>query len=184
MSSFFQNKNLILIDKIRISDKIYKMGRVYLLLGTNVGNLKENLMRALDELEKNEIRIVKRSKIYKTKPWGRFTQPDFLNMAVEVKTLLSPRELLNRIKGIEKKMGRELTERWGPRIIDIDILFYDNQIIKESDLIIPHPYFFERAFAIIPMVDIASDFIPPLHSKSLKELASGVDCEGIEIYCD
>ncbi|MGB9722040.1 MAG: 2-amino-4-hydroxy-6-hydroxymethyldihydropteridine diphosphokinase [bacterium] len=160
------------------------MEKVYLLLGTNLGKLRENLMNAINELSKNGIKILRKSKIYKTKPWGKEDQPDFLNMAVEIETDLNPGELLETIKDIERKLKREKTERWGPRIIDIDILFYGNQMIKKPDFIIPHPYFFERPFAIIPMQDIAPDFIPPDYKKSIKELAAGVSYEGIEIYCD
>ncbi len=160
------------------------MERVYLLLGTNVGNLTENIMNAIDELSKNGIKILKKSKIYKTKPWGKTDQPDFLNMAVEVETSFSPQELLKTLKGIEQKLKRKTNEKWGPRIIDIDILFYGNHTINEPNLIIPHPYFFERNFAIIPMADIAPDFIPPAQNKSIKQVKAGVKNEGIEIYCD
>lgn len=160
------------------------MERVYLLLGTNLGNLKENLVNAVDELSKNGIKILKKSKIYKTKPWGKKDQPDFLNMAVEVETSLTPEKLLQTIKDIEKKLKREETEKWGPRIVDIDILFYGNRIVNEPELKIPHPYFFERNFAIIPMADIAPDFIPPAQNESIKQMKVGVKNEGIEIYCD
>lgn len=183
-SSNFHHFKIPIIDKTGISDKIFKMERIYLLLGTNLGKLKENLMNAIEELSKNGIKILKKSKIYKTKPWGKEDQPDFINMVVEVETGLNPKELLETIKDIERKLKREKTEKWGPRIIDIDILFYGNQIINEPDLTIPHPYFFERPFAIIPMQDIAPDFIPPDYKKSIKEIASGVSYEGIEIYCD
>ncbi|MEO0185736.1 MAG: 2-amino-4-hydroxy-6-hydroxymethyldihydropteridine diphosphokinase [candidate division WOR-3 bacterium] len=160
------------------------MERVYLLLGTNLGKLKENLMNAIEELSKNGIKILRKSKIYKTKPWGKTDQPDFLNMAVEVETNLTPEKLLQTIKDIEKKLKREKSKKWGPRIIDIDILFYGNRIVNEPDLKIPHPYFFERNFAIIPMAEIAPDFIPPAHDRSIKEVKAGVKSEGIEIYCD
>ncbi len=159
------------------------MERIYLLLGTNLGKLKENLMNAIEELSKSGIKILKKSKIYKTKPWGKKNQPDFLNMAVEAETNLTPEKLLQTIKEIEKKLKREKTEKWGPRIIDIDILFYGNRIVNEPELKIPHPYFFERNFAIIPMADIAPDFIPPAQNKSIKEVKAGVNSEGIEIYC-
>ncbi|MCX7995647.1 MAG: 2-amino-4-hydroxy-6-hydroxymethyldihydropteridine diphosphokinase [candidate division WOR-3 bacterium] len=160
------------------------MERAYLLLGTNLGNLKENLRNALELLQRNGLRILKSSRIYKTKPWGKTDQPDFLNMAVEVETSLSPRELLKIVKHIEKEMKRDTEEKWGPRIIDIDILFYENIVINEPDLVIPHPYFFKRNFALIPMAEIAPDFVPPLQNKSIKDLTAGVESEGIEIYCD
>ncbi len=160
-----------------------EMERVYLLLGTNLGDLKRNLLRALEELAKNNIKIIKRSRLYKTRPWGKSDQPDFLNMAVEVESPFSPEELLKIIKGIEGKMERIPTERWGPRIIDIDILFYGRCRIKKPGLEIPHPEFFNRPFALIPMAEIAPDFIPPDSDKRIEELIpEGMD-EGVEVYC-
>ncbi len=173
-----------ILDKVFISGKIGKMERVYLLLGTNIGDLKENLTTAIDELNKNNIRVIKKSKIYRTKPWGKAEQPDFLNMALEVETSYSPQRLLQKIKEIEEKMKREKTERWGPRIIDIDILFYGTETINEPELTIPHPHFFKRAFAIIPLAEIAPDYIPPSGSKSIREIASGVENEGVAVYSD
>lgn len=160
-----------------------EMERVYLLLGTNLGNLKRNLLRALEELKKNNIKVHKKSKFYKTKPWGKTDQPDFLNMAVEAESPFTPEELLKRIKEIEIKMKRVPTERWGPRIIDIDILFYGKRKIKKSGLEIPHPQFFNRPFAIIPLAEIAPNFIPPNSNKKIKELLNEVTDEGVEIYC-
>ncbi len=160
------------------------MNNVFLLLGTNVGDLQKNLSDALKFMAENQIKILRKSKIYRTRAWGKTDQPDFLNMAVEIECPYSPRELLKLIKEIEVKMGRNETVRWGPRIIDIDILFYDNKMINDSDLIIPHPYFFERSFAIIPLAEIAPDFIPPATTKRIGELRNGVSSEGIEIYCD
>ncbi|MGQ9464941.1 MAG: 2-amino-4-hydroxy-6-hydroxymethyldihydropteridine diphosphokinase [bacterium] len=158
------------------------MKQIYLLIGTNIGNLKENLENALDQLNRNNIKIIKRSKIYKTKPWGKTDQPDFLNIAVEVETSFTPEVLLKKIKEIEKEMKRETVEKWGPRIIDIDILFYGSLQINQSDLIIPHSQFFNRQFAIVPLADIAPDFVPPFSQKKVKELISGEMDEGIEVY--
>ncbi|MGQ9664487.1 MAG: 2-amino-4-hydroxy-6-hydroxymethyldihydropteridine diphosphokinase [bacterium] len=158
------------------------MKQIYLLIGTNIGNLKENLENALDQLNRNNIKIIKRSKIYKTKPWGKTDQPDFLNIAVEVETSFTPEVLLKKIKEIEKEMKRETVEKWGPRIIDIDILFYGSSQINQSDLIIPHSQFFNRQFAIVPLADIAPDFVPPFSQKKVKELISGEMDEGIEVY--
>lgn len=160
------------------------MEKVYLLLGTNSGSLKENLINTLDELTKIGVKILKKSQIYRTKPWGKTDQPYFLNMAIEVESPFPPEDLLVKLKEVEKRLGRKSTEHWGPRKIDIDILFYGHRKVNNLDLIIPHPYFFQRPFAIIPMADIAPDFIPPGQNKSIKELAVGVDNEGIETYCD
>lgn len=160
------------------------MERAYLLLGVNLGNLEENLKNAIRELTRCGIKILKRSKVYRTKPWGNPNQPDFLNLCLEVEVPYPPDELLGIIKGIEKKMKRTQKERWGPRIIDIDILFYGTQIIDKKDLKIPHPYFFERPFAIIPMAEIAPDFVPPNSSRRIKDLIPGEKNDGIEVYCD
>ncbi len=166
------------------SDRIEKMEKIYLLIGTNIGDLAENLKNALEQLNRNNIKILKKSKIYKTKPWGKTDQPDFLNIAVEVESPFTPEELLKKIKEIEKNMKREPAEKWGPRIIDIDILFYGTRQINQPDLVIPHPQFFNRPFAIIPMAEIAPDFIPPFSRKKVKELISGEMNEGITVYCN
>ncbi len=161
------------------------MDEIFLLLGTNKFKLRTNLCKALDEIEKHRIKIIRRSKIYKTKPWGNPNQPDFLNMAVEVECSYPPSALLHVLKKIEAKMGRVKTEeRWIPRIIDIDILFYGKRIVRTKDLMIPHKEFYHRPFAIKPLADIAPDFIPPHSKKRIKEYLSEIDDEGIEIYCN
>lgn len=160
------------------------MEKIYLLIGTNIGNLKENLENALEQLNRNNIKILKKSKIYKTKPWGKADQPDFLNIAVEVESPFTPEVLLKKIKEIEKKMKRKTAQKWGPRIIDIDILFYGSRQINQPDLIIPHPQFFNRPFAIIPMAEIAPEFIPPFSQKKIKELISGEMNERVTVYCN
>lgn len=160
------------------------MDNIFLLLGTNVGDIKENLRNALRALEDNAIAIKKKSRMHRTKPWGNTDQPDFLNMAVQVECEYTPRELLAIIKRIEKGMGREkATERWGPRVIDIDILFYDQEVITEQDVTIPHKEFFNRPFAIKLLCEIAPDFIPPHTGKRLSEHLEGVNCGECEIYC-
>lgn len=151
-------------------------------MGTNVGALKDNLFRALDELTQSKIKITKKSKIYQTKPWGNVKQSDFLNIVLEVQCNYSPMELLRVLKNIEVKMGRREESRWGPRIIDLDILFYGNRIVNQNNLVIPHKEFYNRPFAIIPLAEISPNFIPPSTKKRIKNLALGVKSEGIEIY--
>ena len=159
------------------------MEKILLLMGTNLGDLETNLMTALEELVNNGIKIVKKSRIYRTKPWGRVNQPDFLNMGLEIVCDHEPLELIRVLKQIEVKMGRKPGGiRWGPRIIDIDIVFYGTQIVKTRDLTIPHASFFERAFAIKVLAEIAPDFVPPCSDKKLKDYLSGVEHEGSEIY--
>ena len=161
------------------------MTNIFLLVGTNLGSLRTNLQKALKELKKNDINVLKKSKIHKTIPWGDKKQPDFLNMAIEIGCNYRPVKLLEVLKDIEFHMGRKKsTCRWGPRIIDLDILFYDHVTIEERDLIIPHKEFYKRPFAIRLLAEIAPDFIPPLSDKNIKDYLKGVDDEGSEIYCD
>jgi len=143
------------------------MGHIFLLIGSNLGDPAAHVDRALDALEKHDIKIVKRSAAAKTAPWGKTDQPDFLNMAVEVACDYSPQDLLCVLKKIERELGRTAGERWGARIIDLDILFYDRQVVKQDDLVIPHPRFLDRPFAIALMAEIAPHFIPPGSDKSI-----------------
>lgn len=158
------------------------MSKIFLLLGSNIGNLKKNLLSALSEIEKQNILIIKKSRIYKTKPWGNDNQPDFLNMAIEVDCNYSPSELFKVLKRIESKMGRKKTRRWGPRIIDVDILFYSTNIVNSKNLTIPHKEFYNRPFAIKLLAEISPDFVPPRSNKRVKDFLQGTGNEGIEIY--
>lgn len=159
------------------------MDRIYLLLGTNIGHLEENLQRAIKLIEEHGIEILRKSSVYKTKPWGVSEQPDFLNLALEVRSDNSAPELLRIFKEIETQMGRERVEgKWLPRVIDIDILFMDNLVIERADLRIPHPEFFNRRFAMKILSEIAPDFRPPGTVKTLNEFLRGGSDEGIKIY--
>jgi 2-amino-4-hydroxy-6-hydroxymethyldihydropteridine diphosphokinase len=161
------------------------MDRIFLLLGTNKEMLKKNLDNALAALEKNQITVKQRSKIHKTKPWGYAAQPDFLNLCVEVACDYPPAALLEILKRIEAQLGRkEHTARWGPRIIDIDILFYGDKVIDQEDLKIPHQEFFNRPFAIQLLSEIAPDFVPPHSSRRIRDYVTENRDEGSEIYCD
>ena len=159
------------------------MQKILLLLGTNVGDLENNLLQAQKELENRKIKIIKRSSIYRTRPWGRVDQPDFLNMGLEVSCHYSPLELIAILKQIESSMGRRTeTMRWAPRVIDIDIIFYGCQIIESTLLTVPHKAFFERPFAIKILAEIAPDFKPPCSQKKLQDYLDGIEHEGFEIY--
>ncbi len=161
------------------------MERIYLLVGTNIGVLEKNLERALTLLQARSVEIMKKSRIYRTKPWGEVRQPDFLNMALEVRTDLGARELLRTIKEIEREMGRQDTAgRWQSRIIDIDILFMDDLVIDQADLKIPHEEFFNRPFAVRILSEIAPGFRPPGADRALCEYARQGSDEGIEVYSD
>jgi len=143
---------------------------VYLSFGSNVGGKRANIETALKFLNDVKVKIKKVSSLYETAPWGNTNQDSFLNMAGIFETSLSPQKLLNEILNIEKLMGRKRTEKWQPRIIDIDILFFGNEIINENGLTIPHPEMHKRKFVLIPMVEIAAEFVHPMLKKPIIEL--------------
>ena len=125
---------------------------------------------------------MKASRVYETPPWGYEEQPAFLNQVLQVETELDPPALLRHLKRIEKKLGRRATFRYGPRAIDLDILFYADLIYSTDSLQIPHPLATERAFVLVPMLEIAPDFVHPVLGKSIRDLARKVDCSGITVY--
>lgn len=149
-----------------------KWHRVYLSLGSNIGNKRKNLLEAIrkiGELENTE--VVKSSTILETEPFGYLEQDNFLNTCLEVKTLMTAQEFLKEILQIELDMGRVREIKWGPRIIDIDILFYDKEIIEEDNLAVPHPWICEREFVLDPLSEIAPNYIHPLEKKTITMLA-------------
>lgn len=145
------------------------MNKAYLLIGGNMGNREQNLGRAV-KLLKMAGRVKNLSGLYETAAWGKTDQPSFLNQAVLLATALKARQLLEAVLHIEEQMGRKREEKYGPRIIDIDILFYDSAIISESGLIIPHPEIQNRRFALEPMNEIAPRLLHPLLKKTVAEL--------------
>jgi len=151
---------------------------VFLSLGTNLGDRLTNLQHAMEALCPDVI-IVQSSPIYMTEPWGYVDQPEFLNQVVEVRTELEPLPLLHFLKTIESEMGRSASFRYGPRLIDLDILFYGNRIVKEKGLQIPHRQLAQRAFVLVPLNDIAPDFVHPLLQQTVHELLTNVDSEGV-----
>jgi 2-amino-4-hydroxy-6-hydroxymethyldihydropteridine diphosphokinase len=146
------------------------MNSVYLSLGSNLGNRMKYLNDALRLIEEKIGKIVKRSSVYETEPWGIKDQSMFLNMAVGVTTDISPALLLETILEIEHKLGRIRIAKWYERIIDLDILFYNREIINDKDLVIPHPYLQERKFVLEPLNEIAPDFDHPALKITVKEL--------------
>jgi 2-amino-4-hydroxy-6-hydroxymethyldihydropteridine diphosphokinase len=147
------------------------MPRAYLGLGTNVGDRGANIRAALRLLaEVPGLTIVRRSSIYETAPVGVEDQPNFLNMVVAVETGLSPHDLLKAAKFIEQRMGRQAGPRWGPRVIDVDILLWGETPVIEPGLIVPHPRMWERAFVMVPLAEIAGDLTGP-DGRSARDLA-------------
>ncbi len=145
------------------------MVAVYLGLGSNMGNRQENLNRALDFLSQR-LRIEQVSSVCDTEPVGNTEQPRFLNLVCQVATGLEPLALLTLVKGIESKLGRLPDTSNRPRPIDIDILFYGDQVIDTPKLVIPHPRLTERAFVLVPLVKIAPDLVHPVNGKTVTEL--------------
>ena len=141
----------------------------YLSFGSNIGNRKKNIEKALEQLEKNNIKQIVVSSFYETEPVGP-AQRNFYNIAGKFKTELPPVELLKKIKETEVLLGRKKTYRWGPRVIDIDILFYGKQIIKTKNLIIPHKEILNRLFVLVPLNDIAPNLIHITAHKKIKSL--------------
>lgn len=141
-----------------------------MLLGTNIGNRNKNLERAREMLVSNMITIRKESNIYETAAWGKEDQESFLNQVIEVETGKSPQRMLFIANMIEKEMGRERFEKWGSRLIDIDILYFNDITFETEDLKIPHPEIQNRRFTLAPMAEIAPDFIHPVLGKTQTEL--------------
>ena len=148
-----------------------KWTEAYISLGSNMGNKKENLEKAISELSQvKDTFVTKKSEIIETEPFGYKEQDDFLNACVGIKTLLPARELLKELLAIEKRMGRERKIKWGPRIIDLDIIFYGKEVIEEDDLIVPHPYMEYREFVLKPLEEIIPNFVHPLLMKRVSTL--------------
>ena len=146
---------------------------VYLGLGSNLGDRGTNLDKALEFLTQR-LTVKKTSSVYETEPIGNANQPLFLNIVCEVSTRLAPMGLLTLVKGIESKLGRIPGGVNAPRPIDIDILLYGSQVIDTSNLVIPHPRLTERAFVLIPLVEIASGAVHPVNGRTVKELLAGL----------
>lgn len=154
-------------------DYVKKYINVFLGLGSNLGDRAANLRAAADLIAKNVGKIAKRSHVYETQPWGNPDQGAFLNQVVMANTILDPRDLLDKISRIERELGRERRrdqDKWGPRTIDIDILFYGKRIVRDKGLEIPHPELHKRAFVLVPLMEIAPDLEHPVLKRPIDEL--------------
>jgi len=146
------------------------MKSVFLLLGANLGDRAATLRRAVELLRQRVGPVLKTSARYETAPWGLTDQPAFLNQAVEVQTTFAPLDLLRATQAIEESLGRVRREKWGARLIDIDLLFFGNEVFNFPELKIPHPFLPERRFALVPLADIAPGFVHPTLRKTVREL--------------
>lgn len=139
-------------------------------LGTNLGNRQENLTRARQLITDRIGQVVRTSSLYETDAWGKTDQPAFLNQSLLLHSDLTADTILNTCLDIETEMGRERIEKWGPRLIDIDLLFYGNKIIETENLKVPHPHLAERNFVLIPTMEIFGNFIHPVFECTVEEL--------------
>ena len=155
--------------------------KIFIGLGTNLGDRKNNLEDAIMALPP-KLNILARSPIYQTKPWGYTDQADFLNMVIEAETALTPIELLDYLKALEEELGRKASFRYGPRLIDLDILFYDDLIFEHERLSIPHPSLHERGFVLVPLADIAPNLIHPTLEKNIIELLQNIDSSDVALF--
>jgi 2-amino-4-hydroxy-6-hydroxymethyldihydropteridine diphosphokinase len=156
-----------------------KAQRIYLALGANLDDRLGNLCRAIDSFAP-QIQTLRISPIYETAPWGVLDQPAFLNLVVEADTLLKPHDLLVYLKRLEKEAGRKPTIRNGPRTLDLDIIFYGDQLIEEEDLQIPHPRLAGRAFVLKPLADLIPDFTNPRSGERVRDMLAQCDLSGIQ----
>jgi len=145
---------------------------VFLLLGSNLGDRRAYLDQAIKHIETNIAPVVNRSSVYETQSWGKTDEPDYLNQVIKIKTGMPAHDILEKILRIEQVMGRKREEKWGSRIIDIDILFYGQEIIDDEALTIPHPELHKRLFTLVPLDEIAPDFIHPALQKRIFQLKS------------
>ena len=146
------------------------MNKTYLLLGSNIGNSRQQLLQAIKLIKKNTGRVTRQSKLYVTAAWGNTNQPHFLNQVIVVETTLTAIELINNILVIENTMGRIRTVKNAPRIIDIDILFFNKEIIQQKDLIVPHPEIQNRRFVLVPLNELSPGLKHPVLQKTIHQL--------------
>jgi 2-amino-4-hydroxy-6-hydroxymethyldihydropteridine diphosphokinase len=152
---------------------------IYLALGSNLGDRLANLKQAIAALPP-QMEVKAKSSVYETPPWGYEDQPKFLNQVIKAKTYLDPEPLLKHLKRLEVALGRQETFPNGPRLIDMDILFYDDLVLNSSSLVIPHPRLHERGFVLLPLMDINPELVHPVNKKSVREMVAVCDVVGIE----
>lgn len=156
------------------------MTKAYISLGSNMGNKIDNLQRAILELQNQKIQVTKVSSVYRTAPMGYTDQDWFLNAVVELEVDIEAPQLLRTLLAVENKLGRVRTIHWGPRVIDLDLLLYQDEVIKETEIEVPHPRLTERAFVLVPLLEINPDLKLP-SGALLKDFLAKIDCENQEV---
>lgn len=151
------------------------MNTAILLIGGNLGNRIEHLQQAIQIIDQQAGRVIKASALYETAPWGNVQQPDYLNQALQVQTLLAPLPLLHTLLNIERNIGRIRQQMWGARVIDIDIIFYNNEVISLPELKVPHPRMQNRQFVLVPLNEILPDWVHPVLQQDIRTLLA--DCK-------
>jgi 2-amino-4-hydroxy-6-hydroxymethyldihydropteridine diphosphokinase len=143
---------------------------IYLSIGSNVGARVANVRAAFALIDKNIGKIARKSHLYETQPWGKTDQEAFINQVVMANTYLDPRAVLEEITKIERQLGRERGEKWGPRVIDVDILFYGKRVIRDKGLEIPHPELHQRMFILVPFMEMEGNYEHPILGKTIDQL--------------
>jgi len=163
---------------------IYRnMNIVYLQLGSNIGDREQQLEFAISEIKEKVGDITNFSKVYESSPWRVDGQSNYLNQVIGVKTEIDAESILSVVLEVENNLGRKRIEKWGERLIDIDIIFYNNEIIETAELCIPHKHMHERKFVLTPLNEIASDYLHPKYNKTVADLlAECNDAESVEEY--
>lgn len=164
--------------------QVPKLQTLFLSLGSNLGNREENLNQAIQLIRQNISTNLSISNIYETEPWGNLNQAGFLNLILKIEnSSFVPHEILEKIQKIENELGRVRVEKWGERCIDIDIIYYDDLIIDDARLVIPHPFVQERKFVLVPLADVAPDWVHPILQKTTLQMLQDCPDNGwIKVY--
>ena len=154
-----------------------KRRMIFLGVGTNLGNKAKNILQAYQHLEKSGVKILRKSALYHSEAWGIRDQDSFFNTVIEVEFNGRPKDLLDICLEVEKKMGRERIYKWGPRLIDIDIICFHDVFVRSRNLSLPHPYYTERAFVLAPLAELEPNWIDKTSGKGIKDLLMEIPAE-------